>query len=53
MSKKRCAHVLKYRKLWKDIGTLERTPEPHTADLVRRYAGDVASIDEHTAGGRL
>src|SRR4029077_11564312 len=39
MSKKSCAHVLEHVELRKDIGALERAPEPHTADLVRRHAG--------------
>src|SRR6516165_8939157 len=44
-------HVFEHREFWKDIGALERAPQSHATDLVRRDASDVASVDEHASRG--
>ena len=53
MGEKGRLHVLQHGELGKDVGALERSPEPHGADLVGGNAGNVAPVDEYASGGRL
>ena len=52
MGKQGGPHIFEHGEFWKDIGALERAPQSHAADLVRRDASDVAPVDEHASRGR-
>src|SRR5208337_3953843 len=47
----RDADVLEYGQLRKDFGDLERARHAETDPALRRYAGDVAAVEQDRAGG--